>query len=170
MILLKQNNQVSNDAYKFFLDLFTKKGYTTAGKKVVIDAESQILLKDLTAAGNWFMLKNSATAPTAALVSPLYVGDLRIKTFVQAFTSGTFDKYHGLAQVNNAGAALNFLVAGKKAIAAVEAGDPTDADYIENVFNDVVFSDAMFTYGVGAAPIGTIRCQIQFDGLKISLQ
>ena len=163
------NNQLSQEANAYFLSFLQKKGYTITGKSIKIGVEQKTMLKDLTAAGNWFMITNSAVAPTAALNSPLYIGDLRLKTFVQAFTSGTLDRYHGLAQVDNAGAAVNFLTGGKKAIGAVEAGDPSDAAFNETFFQEIIFNDAVFSYGVGSAPIGTIRCQIDFQGFKISL-
>lgn len=163
------NNQVSSEANKFFLDMFVKKGYATAGKTVKIDAESQSIIKDLAAAGLWYMLTGSAVAPTAALLSPLYVGDVRIRTFVQAFTSGTFDKYQGIAQVNNGGASQLWITAGKKAIGAVEQGDPTDANFIETYLTDQLFNDVVMQYGVGGVPVGTIRTIIDFEGFKISL-
>ena len=113
-------------------------------------------------------MANSAVAPSAAAFSPLYYGDLTVRTFVQAFTSGVFIKRHSNAIVNTTGTSQETDVVGKTGIVALEVGDSTDANFMESVFINKMFSDFEQVYG-GAAPIGTLRSIMDFNGYKISL-
>lgn len=164
------NNLQSASSFKFFTDVFQKKGYVLTGKSVNILAENRVITKDLTAAGNFFLIKNSAVAPIAANFDNFYHGDVRIKIFVQAFTSGTLDRECGLAQIDNAGSSVLTPLIRKTAIAAVETGLPVDNVNLTEIYlQNVTFSDIYMTYGVGAAPVGTIRAQINFIGNLITL-
>ncbi len=160
----------SSSATKFFTDVLSKKGYVLTGKSINIQAENKVITKDLTAAGNFFLIKNSSVAPIAANFDNFYHGDVRIKIFVQAFTSGTLDRECGFAQIDNAGASVLTPLIRKSAIGAVETGLPVDNVNLTEIYlQNVTFNDIYMTYGAGASPIGTIRAQINFIGQLITL-
>jgi hypothetical protein len=162
------NNEISGSASDYFKSVFEKAGYTLTGKSVKIDPEYRAFNLDRTSAGNFAALKNSATMPLASNFDPFYVGDLRIKTFVQAFTSGSFDKQHSLAYV--AGGVSYLVKEGiKTAIIAVESGNPNEVGFLETKYNDILFWDVVQNFLAGAAPVGTLRSEVVFVGHKISL-
>lgn len=137
-----------------------------SGKTIQIDPCVMSGQKDLTVAGNWFLLTNASTlvpGPT----TPMYFGNLILNTFVQAFTSGTLTKLHSIASLGAALSLQTVNVKAQAAIGAVEAGDFTDAKVMIDRFQNMLFADAVQTYGVGAAPVGTIRTIYNFVGWKI---
>lgn len=164
-----ENNQNSSRAWEYFKGIFTQKGYTVTAKDIKVEEFSILRTRNAAAAETWYMMKNSAVIPAQATPSPLYFGDFHIKQFVQAFTSGSFDRQVDLVHLGAGPVVTPFPIFRKAALVAVETGLPTDANFTESVQKQVLFNEIAAIYGAGAAPVGTIRTIVHFCGFRISL-
>lgn len=163
------NNQSSGRAWEYYKGIFSQKGYTVTAKDIKVEEFSILRTRNATVAETFYMMAGNTTVPAQATPSPLYFGDFHIKQFIQAFTSGSFDREVDLVHLGSGPVVVPFPIFRKAALVAVETGLPTDANFTESVQKQVLFNEIAAIYGAGAAPVGTIRTIVHFCGFRISL-